>query len=172
MKSSVRHKGRQVDTSRREGESLPEYRYRMRIGSQPRLPSAPEDFSERLEQAKYLGEYTILTDMEQPEFLRDLEQAVRDYERDVFHTDEVWNWAAREYRFDLRGERFAVGRDSRLSWLLIDDGNHVRLIVDGVQVSPAKKYELFFVAGGANASKRAADAVNRWNEMVAETKRV
>jgi hypothetical protein len=137
-----------------------------RLKNTPRLPSAPEDFSERLEQAKRLGEYTILTDMEQPEFLRDLEQAVRDYERDVFHTDEVWDWAAREYRFDLPGERFAVGRDSRLSWLLIDDGNHVRLIVDGVEFSPAKKYELYFIAGGPAASKGAMDAFRKWDEMV------
>jgi len=132
----------------------------------PRLPSAPEDSSERLEQAKHLGEYTILTDMEQPEFLLDLEQAVRDYERDVFHTDEVWEWAAREYRFDLPGERFAVGRTGRMDWLLIDDGNQVRLVVDGEEVAPAKKYELYFIAGGPAASKQANDAFRRWDEMV------
>jgi hypothetical protein len=31
MKRSVRHQGRRVDISRREGESLSEYRYRMRL---------------------------------------------------------------------------------------------------------------------------------------------
>lgn len=132
------------------------------LGVTPRLPSAPEDFSKRFEQAVSLGEYTILTDMEQPEFFRDLEQAVRDYEREIFRTDEIWNWAAKQYRFDLPGERFAVGRTALRDWLLIDDGNQLRLIVDGVEVSPAKEYELFFVAGG----KPAMDAVSRWNEMV------
>jgi hypothetical protein len=130
-----------------------------------RLPSVPEDFSERLEQAKHLGEYTILTDLEQPEFLRDLERAVHDYEREIFQTDEVWEWAARQYRFDLPGERFAVGHDG-LNWLLVDDGSQLRLLVDGVEVSPDKKYELYFVCGGASASERAVDAVRRWNEKV------
>lgn len=75
----------------------------------------------------------------------------------------VWGW--NEYRLDIPGQRYAVGRDG-LNWLLIDDGSQVRLIVEGGEVSPAKKYELFFVAGGANASKRANDALGRWNTMV------
>ena len=72
---------------------------------------------------------------------------MEDYERQIFHTDEVWDWAAHEYRFDLPGERFAVGRDG-LNWLLVDDGS-LRLIVDGAEVSPNKQYELYFVCGGA-----------------------
>jgi len=42
----------------------------------------------------------------------------------------------------------------------------LRLVVDGVEVSPAKEYELYFLAGGAHASKEATDAVNRWDAMV------
>jgi hypothetical protein len=125
----------------------------------------PEDCSERLKHAKSLGQSAILSDMEQPEFFRDLEQATRDYERAIFQTDETWAWAAQEYRLDIPGQRYAAGRDG-LNWLLVDDGEQLRLIVDGAEISPAKKYELFFVAGGAKASKAANDAVRGWNEMV------
>ena len=45
--------------------------------------------------------FALLREMKEPEFLRELEQATRDYEKAVFGTDEVWDWAVREYRFGL-----------------------------------------------------------------------
>ena len=58
-----------------------------------------------------------------------------------------------------------MGHDQQ-NWLLIDDGIQLRLIVDGTEVPPDTSNELIYVAGGANASKRASDAVNRWNKRV------
>lgn len=58
-----------------------------------------------------------------------------------------------------------MGRDG-LNWLLINDGNQLRLIVDGVEIAPDQSNELYFVSGGVNASKGASDAVSRWNKQV------
>jgi hypothetical protein len=139
----------------------------------PRLPHEPEDHLKRVERATEIAEFAILSDMEEPQFLLDLERATRDYERAVFHTDETWSWAEREYRFDLPGERYAVGNNCLgFLWLLIDNGE-LRLIVNGGKdCSPSDKVhgrvhgyspELFACNAG---EKRAADAVRRWNERV------
>jgi len=98
-------------------------------------------------------------------FMLELIEAAGEYENVVFGTYAACAWGWKEYRLDLPGQRYLVGHD-QLNWLLIDDGIQLRLIVDGTEVPPDKSNELIYVAGGANASKRASDAVNRWNKRV------
>lgn len=121
-----------------------------------------------VEEAVWQAEMMLEDQLSQPGFVDDLRRMVRGYELIVFNTVEATTWGWKHFRLDLPGQRYAVGHDD-LNWLLVDDGKQLRLIVDGAEVSPAEEYELFFVAGGASASKRAADAVNRWNKMVRAT---
>lgn len=138
----------------------------------PRLPHEPEDPVKRMERATQLAEIAILFDMEKPEFLADLEGAARDCEREVFGTEETWAWAAREYRFDLPGQRFGVGLACfGYSGLLIDNNGELRLFSNGQEYSlseetPGYMLEVFAPTSGR---KRAADAVRRWNEVVLTT---
>jgi hypothetical protein len=118
--------------------------------------------------AKEMGEFAILYDMQRPDFLSRLEAEVRAYEREIFGTDETWDWAVKEYCLNWFRERVAVGNHSLgyLFWL-IPDGEKVRLFLHGEERSPAEKIfgcalEVYPVTPG----ERAADAVRRWNEMV------
>lgn len=127
--------------------------------------TAPDVLKEMLK----LPAQMVINDFENDGFKRELFGAIREYENEIFGTDSTWLWGWRTFRLDQLGQRYAVGHDG-LNWLLIDDGNQLRLVVDGAEVSPAKKYELFFVAGGASASERANDAVRRWNQAVSAAK--
>ena len=54
-----------------------------------KLNTTDKDF----EVAKLMGEFDILVDFGKPDFLSGLEAEVRAYEREIFGTDETWNWA-------------------------------------------------------------------------------
>jgi hypothetical protein len=105
----------------------------------------------------------------QPTFLAELEKGVRDYERDICGTDECWEWAAREFRFDLPGERYAVALPS-LGYLalLIHDGGRLRFFFEGREYTPGENIRGYGLEVFAAKPSRtgAADAVGRWNEMV------
>ncbi len=123
---------------------------------------------EHLELSKNMGEFALMYDMQQPDFLPQLEASVRDYERAIYGTDEVWDFAVKDFHLNLFRERVAVGNNSLgyLMWL-ISDGERVRLFLHGEERSPAEKIhgvalEVYPITPG----ERAADAVRRWNEMV------
>jgi len=144
-----------------------------KIKRSPHGTYEPADPEKRFERAKFLGEFAILQDMEQPEFLRDLEKAVRDYEKDIFNTDETWNWAMKEFRFDIPGERYTVGLQCLGIWgVVIDDGNQLRLFVDGKEYSPHDKIyrsdlQIIQASTSIMPSKRGVEAiVRRWNKEV------
>ncbi len=122
----------------------------------------------RYELAKNMGEFALLSDMQKPDFLPLLEASVRDYERAVYGTDEVWDFAVKDFHLDSFRERVAVGNNSLgyLMWL-IPDGEKVRLFLHGQERSPAEKiYGIALEAYSVTPGERAADAVRRWNEMV------
>jgi hypothetical protein len=142
---------------------------RNRLGELPRLPHDSESLDERIESAVSEAECVLLSDIEKQEFLRDLEQATRDYEREIYHTDDVWDWSAREYRFDLPGERYAVALPSLGYFaLLIDDGGRLRFFFGGREYTPDENIHGYGLEAFASTSSRkgAADAVRRWNEMI------
>jgi len=100
---------------------------------------------------------------------REVTGAAREYENEVFGSDDNWLWGWHEFRLDLPGERFSVYSNRHgFAWILIDDGGQMKLIVEGGKVcSPSDKLhreslELLPTTSG----ERAADVVKRWNEKV------
>jgi len=148
-----------------------------KLEASPRLPSEPEEISKRLDRAQFLAEFAVDQDMQEPQFLRDLEQATRDYEKQVFDTDETWDWAAKEYRFDLPlwWKRYSVGL-SALGYfgLLIDDGQRTRLFFEGKEYGPGDRVLRAPLETHVfePSRKGAAEVVQRWNEAVHATSQV
>ncbi len=69
----------------------------------------------------------IISELNEGGFMRELIGAVREYENAVSSEPmKPWLWGWKEYRLDLPGQRYAVGHDG-LNWLLVDDGNQLRL---------------------------------------------
>jgi hypothetical protein len=123
---------------------------------------------ECLEQAKTMGEFAVLVDMQQPDFLPRLEAEVRAYEREVYGTDEVRGFAVKDFCLHWFRERIPAGSNSLgyVMWL-IPDGEKVRLFLHGQESQPGEKVhgctlEVFPL----NPGERAADVVRRWNALL------
>jgi len=129
-----------------------------------KLNTTPEEY----EIAKTMGEFALTVEMQQPDYLPQLEAEVRAYEREVYGTDEVWNFAVKEFHLDSFRERVAVGSNilGYLFWL-IPDGEKARLFLHGEERRANEKIfgcalEVYPITPG----ERAVDTVRRWNEQV------
>jgi hypothetical protein len=75
-----------------------------------------------------------------PTFLSQLEQACRDYEMDVYGTDEATTWGWREYRPELKGARHRViSPYCGCYGTLIEHGGVLTLLVEGEAWRPEDK---------------------------------
>jgi hypothetical protein len=132
------------------------------------LPSELNTTPEQLQQIVETAKSRIRRDMQHPSFFPELEQAVSEYEKFRFGTDETWAWGWNEYRLDLRGERYQVGLCcTGYVGTLIENGC-LTMLVGGVEYQPWDKirdYDLEVVVGkGCKAG--AVQVVERWNDMV------
>jgi hypothetical protein len=142
----------------------------------PEEPYAIEnDNSKHEAYGLYSGEFFIrdaLTETDSLKNINDVLAAAMDYEAAVFGSDEIVKWGIHECRLDLAGERYGV-YSNRLGfpWILIDDGGELKLVVEGGKVcSPSDKlYRERLELIAVTTCERAADAVRRWNEAVAQT---
>jgi hypothetical protein len=103
-----------------------------------KLNVAPERVPQALKAAKML----ILRELndKRDSFLQELGAAVRKYEKTIFDTDETLMWAVNEYKLYLTGERYCVAFPFTSGYgLLIENGDDLRLFVDGEEVAPWKK---------------------------------
>lgn len=120
----------------------------------------------------YSGEHFIrdaLTGTESLKNINDVLAAAMDYEAAIFGTSEIVMWGIHESCLDLPGHRYGVYSNRHgLPWILIDDGDQLKLIVEGREErSPSDKLHrerLELIA--VTTCERAADAVRRWNEQV------
>jgi hypothetical protein len=130
---------------------------------------------ERLEELVRMGEILVRCELKDPAFVRELEAATREYEREIFHTDETWSWAWKEYRLDLplSWERYTVGL-SALGYLglLVDDGKQVRLFFEGNEYGPSDWVRSASLEAHVfEPSRKGAErVVQRWNEQVRNTR--
>jgi hypothetical protein len=141
-----------------------------KLANSPRLVSEPEDLEKRFERATVFGGYAIEFDMEKPEFLPALEQAVRDYEREVFHTDECWPWLWNEYRLDLPGTRHRVivngGEYDWHAGLLVEHKGELRLVVHGKVLLPEDGVGVSFANMHQKRKANTRRVVGEWNRQV------
>jgi hypothetical protein len=149
-----------------------------RLRESPRQPHMPERFEDRLDRAKFFAEFAISEDMARPEFLIELERAVRDYEREVFGTEECWDWAWKEYRLDVPGEHFAVGLPHLgYAGLLIHDCKRAKLFItnprnDGEYLPTDTVHDEPLFLASRRKDERAENVVRRWNEQAAAAVRL
>lgn len=127
----------------------------------------------QFELAKNMGEFAILADTLQPDFLSRLEAEVRAYEREVYGTDEVWDFAWKDFRLDSFRERVPVGSYTLgfVMWL-VPNGETLRLFLHGQERQPHEKvYGCTLEVFSLNPGERAAEMVRGWNEEVRKARR-
>lgn len=124
--------------------------------------------AEQLQQIVETATLRIRRDMQHTSFFPELEQAVREYEKFRFGTDETWAWGWNEYRLALKGERYQVGLCcTGYVGTLIENGC-LTMLVDGVEYQPWDKirdYDLQVVVGDS-CKVGAVEVAERWNQMV------
>jgi hypothetical protein len=123
---------------------------------------------ERLDELVRMAKTLVRCELNDPAFVKELEVATREYEMEIFHTDETWSWAVKEFRLDLPGERYAVALPSLGAHGLLLDGDDLKLFVDGKEVAPHDQINYCDAAVLLTKPERkgAADVIRRWNDAV------
>ncbi len=102
-------------------------------------------------------------------FLSKLEHAVRDYELDVYGSDEATNWGWTEYRPEVCGTRYLVVVPTSGNFgTLIEHAGGLSLVVEGEVISPGDELRgMRPEVRIAEPKKSGAElAVIRWNETI------
>jgi hypothetical protein len=121
-----------------------------------------------MNRAVWYAEIMLEHQLSEPTFISQLEQACRDYEIDVYQTDEATTWGWQQYRPELPGERRSVRLIiSHAHGLLITNGAQLRLFSNGNEVVPSDGVRLQLVS----YEQRTLDLIRRWNEMARAVER-
>jgi len=98
-------------------------------------------------------------DLNEPAFAQELEVARREFEREIFHTDETWSWAWKEFRLDLPGERYqvAVTTTGYYGTLVVEGNGTLRFFTEGAEYSPDHKISDYWepLVGAGKPCKKA-----------------
>ena len=122
--------------------------------------------NEDMNRAVWYAEIMLEGQLSEPTFISQLEQACRDYEIDVYGTDEATTWGWREYRPEISGKRYCVAvTTSGYYGTLVADGDDLILLTEGEVLRPENEHRRHWVeVMTIQPQEEAQHVVQAWNE--------